>query len=116
MKKVTIPLAELFGDCAVNLEGAKKVRTLVLMSAFFLLKNCAEADINDYIDAIELDFTGISYTTRAFMHELLGELICEFGEWVYDYITYKGANRNVFRAILKSYETMPHAPKSIYYD
>ena len=106
MKKVTIPLSELFGDCAVNLEGAKKVRTLVLMPAFFLLK----------IDAIELDFTGISYTTRAFMHELLGELICEFGEWVYDYSTYKGANRNVFRAILKSYETMPQKPKSIYYD
>ena len=65
---------------------------------------------------VELDFTGISYTTQAFMHELLGELICEFGEWVYDYITYKGANRNVFRAILKSYETMPQKPKSIYYD
>ena len=110
MKKVTIPLSELFGDCAVNLEGAKKVRTLVLMPAFFLLKTCAEADINDYIDAIELDFTGISYTTRAFMHELLGELICEFGECVYDYITYKGANRNVFRVILKSYETMPQKP------
>ena len=30
MKKVTIPLSELFGDCAVNLEGAKKVRALVL--------------------------------------------------------------------------------------
>lgn len=71
MKKVTIPLSELFGDCAVNLEGAKKVRALVLMPAFFLLKNCAEADINDYIDAIELDFTGIGYTTQAFMHELL---------------------------------------------
>ena len=50
------------------------------------------------------------------MHELLGELICDFGEWVYDYITYKGANRNVFRVILKSYETMPQKPKSIYYD
>ena len=116
MKKITIPLAELFGDCAVSLEGAKKVRTLVLMPAFFLLKNCAEADINDYIDAIVLDFTGISYTTRAFMHELLGELICEFGEWDYDYITYKSTNKNVFRAILKSYKAMLQKPKSIYYD
>ena len=116
MKKVTIPLAELFGDCAVNLEGAKKVRALVLMPAFFLLKNCAEADINDYIDAIELDFTGISYTTRAFMHELLGELICEFGEWVYDYIIYIGVNSTAFRFILKSYATMPLAPRIIYFD
>jgi hypothetical protein len=116
MEKVTISLAKLFGNCAVNLEGAKKVRTLVLTPAFFLLKTCAEADISDYIDAIELDFTGINYTTQAFMHELLGELICEFGEWVYDYIIYKGANRNVFRVILKSYETMPQKPKSIYYD
>lgn len=50
----------------------------MLMPAFFLLKNCAEADINDYIDAIELDFTGISYTTRAFDHGRLNACFFSF--------------------------------------
>ncbi len=106
-------MAELLGDCAEDLEIAKRIRVLVLIPVFSLLKTCAKTDISDYIDGVELEFTGINYTTKGFIHELLGKLICEFGEWVCDYVIYKCANRNVYRVILKSLETMPQASKNI---
>ncbi len=102
-------MAELFGDCAVNLKTAKKFRILALIPAFFLLKAC----INDYIDEIELDFTGGHYTTQPFMHELLGKPVHEFGEWVYDYINYRYSDKNVFEVICKSYRTMPKNHKEL---
>ena len=48
------------------------------LDLFYLFKTCAEADIDDYIEEVELYFTGIHYTTQSFEYELLAKSICEF--------------------------------------
>lgn len=63
---ITIPIAGLFGDCAVDPEAARKTSSVIIAPIFYLLEVSAKADINDYIDEVELDFTGVNYATQIF--------------------------------------------------
>lgn len=105
MKTVTIPLASLLGNRADDLEIARQIRIMLLMPVFCLIEEYADADFEG-VEEVELDFTGISYTTTAFIHELFREPLREYGTWIFGYITYKHPTRNVRATICKAFETI----------
>ena len=57
----------------MDLEDARKISSLIIASIFYFLKACAKAEISDYIDAVELDFTGVNYTTQTFNRNCWGD-------------------------------------------